>query len=121
MSLFLRVEEIPKQIDNEYYLLTVEAFEKYINSCRDIRVVDLFYYFMKFLININSTNQNVDKKLIKQHMISTQQLWEQKYYKEQCSNLQTFEHTTSVQTKELVLYNEQVIRNQFLQQKLHLC
>ncbi|AMN31538.1 hypothetical protein ACV3ZD_13590 [Clostridium perfringens] len=121
LSLFLRVEEIPKQIDNEYYLLTVEAFEKYINSCRDIRVVDLFYYFMKFLININSTNQNVDKKLIKQHMISTQQLWEQKYYKEQCSNLQTFEHTTSVQTKELVLYNEQVIRNPIFAAKSCIC
>lgn len=66
---------------------------------------------MVFLININATNQNVDKKLIKQHMIFTQQLWEEKYYKEQCSNLQSFEYTTTVETKEVELYNEQILRN----------
>lgn len=121
LSHFLGVEEISKQIDNEYYLLTVKAFEKYIDYCKDITVADLFYNFMKFLISVNSKNQNVDKRLIKQHMIFTQQLWEQKYYKEQCTNLQTFEYTTSVPTKEVVLYNEQVIRNPIFAAKICIC
>ena len=111
LSQYLGDEDIPKQIDNEYFLLTVKAFERYIESCNGIEIADLFYNFMVFLINVNATNQNVDKKLIKQHMIFTQQLWEEKYYKEQCSNLQSFEHTTSVKTREVELYNEQIVRN----------
>ena len=111
LSQYLEDEDIPKQIDNEYYLLTVKAFERYIEPCNEIEIADLFYNFMVFLINVNATNQNIDKKLIKQHMIFTQQLWEEKYYKEQCSNLQSFEYTTSLETKQVELYNDQIIRN----------
>ncbi len=111
LSQYLGAEDIAKQIDNEYYLLTVKAFERYIESCNGIEIADLFYNFMVFLINVNTTNQNVDKKLIKEHMIFTQQIWEEKYYKEQSSNLQSFEYTTSLETKEIELYNEKIIRN----------
>lgn len=108
---YLVNEDIPKQIDNEYYLLTIKAFERYIESCNGIEIAYLFYNFMVFLINVNATNQNVDKKLIKQHMIFAQQLWEEKYYKDQCSNLQSFEYTTSLEKKEVESYNEQIVKN----------
>lgn len=111
LSQYLGDEDIPKQIDNEYYLFVVKKFEKHIEACNGIEIAELFYKFMVFLININATNQNVDKKLIKQHMIFTQQLWKEKYYKEQCSNLQSFKWTTSVELKKIELYNEQIIRN----------
>lgn len=114
LSQYLGAEDIPKQIDNEYYLLTVKAFERYIESCNSIEITELFYNFMVFLINVNATNPNVDKKLIKQHMIFTQQLWEEKYYKEQCSNLQSFEYTNKVEGKEVELYNEHILRNPIL-------
>ena len=111
LSQYLVDEDVPKQIDNEYYLLTVKAFERYIESCNGIEIADLFYNFMVFLINVNATNQNADKKLIKQHMIFTQQLWEEKYYKDQCSNLQSFEYTTTVDTKEVESYNKLILKN----------
>jgi hypothetical protein len=69
---------------------------------------------MLFLIDVNQTNQNVDRRIVKRDMIGLQEYWQNNVYEEQCKNLQEFQFSTTVASKDVDMFNNIVLANPIL-------
>lgn len=111
---YLSNSDISKNITQEYYDLVMPKLLKVLNNPRQQLIPTLFYKAMLFLIDVNQTNQNVDKRIIKRDMIGLQEYWQNNVYEEQCKNLQEFKYSTSVASKDVDMFNNIVLANPIL-------
>ncbi|MHB8130476.1 MAG: hypothetical protein ACYDEX_15910 [Mobilitalea sp.] len=111
---YLKNLEIAKHINQDYYNIVIEKFYEMIQNPRGQLLPSLFFQFMHFLLEVNHSNQNVDKRKVKLDMIVVQEHWQNKAYKEQCANLQEFKYSTTIATKDIDMFNEVVIANPIL-------
>jgi len=109
---YLENEDIPKKITTEYFQIVVSKFNKFIQEDNTLQVSSLFYQYMVFLINANG--KNVDMRLIKNEMIRIQNIWQEKYYKEQAESLETHVFSTTIPNNEIELFNNILLNNPIL-------
>ncbi|WP_051671817.1 hypothetical protein [Oribacterium sp. P6A1] len=106
--------DIAKNITQEYYDMVMPKFLKMLNTPRHQLIPTLFYQAMLFLIEVNQTNQNVDRRIVKRDMIGLQEYWQNNVYEEQCKNLLEFKYSTSVASKDINMFNDFVLANPIL-------
>ena len=111
---YLSNSDIAKNITQEYYDLVMPKFLKVLNNPRQQLIPTLFYQAMLFLIDVNQTNQNVDRRIVKRDMIGLQEYWQNNVYEEQCKNLQEFKYSTTVASKDVDMFNNIVLANPIL-------
>lgn len=111
---YLSNSDIAKNITQEYYDMVMPKFLKMVNNPRQQLVATLFYQAMLFLIEVNQTNRNVDRRIVKRDMIGLQEYWQNNVYEEQCKNLQEFSYSTSVASKDVDMFNNVVLANPIL-------
>lgn len=111
---YLSNSDIAKNITQEYYDLVMPKFLKVLNNPRQQLIPTLFYQAMLFLIDVNQTNQNVDRRIVKRDMIGLQEYWQNNVYEEQCKNLQEFKYSTTVASKDVDMFNNVVLANPIL-------
>ncbi len=111
---YLSNSDIAKNITQEYYDLVMPKFLKVLNNPRQQLIPTLFYQAMLFLIDVNQTNQNVDRRIVKRDMIGLQEYWQNNVYEEQCKNLQEFQFSTTVASKDVDMFNNIVLANPIL-------
>lgn len=114
LTQYLENTDIARYINQKYYDITKNKFLELIEGAKDISVVNLFYQAMLFLLEVNQTNQNVDKRIIKQDMINLQEYWQRNVYNEQVENLQEFTYETEIPTAEVEKYNNSIMNNPIL-------
>ena len=111
---YLSNSDIAKNITQEYYDLVMPKFLKVLNNPRQQFIPTLFYQAMLFLIDVNQTNQIVDRRIVKRDMIGLQEYWQNNVYEEQCKNLQEFQYSTTVASKDVDMFNDFVLANPIL-------
>ena len=111
LTKYLENTDIARNINQYYYDETKNKFLELIEGIKDISVPNLFYQAMLFLLEVNHTNQNVDKRIIKQDMINIQEYWQYNIYKEQVDSLQEFSNKTEVSRIEVEKYNNSIMIN----------
>ena len=111
LTQYLENTDIARHINQFYYDETKDRFLKLTKNVNDISVADLFYQAMIFLISVNQTNQIVDKRIVKQDMISLQEYWQKNKYQEQIKDLQEFTYSTQIPTEEVEKYNKSIMEN----------
>lgn len=114
LTQYLKNLDIARYINQEYYDKAKIKFLEFVKDAKDLSVAELFYQAMLFLINVNQTNQNVDKRIVKQDMIFLQEYWQRNIYLEQVKNLQEFKYNTVVPTVEVERFNNSTINNPIL-------
>lgn len=108
---YLGEQTITNKITTEYLRKVSQKFEKYIEEETNNIVSSVFYKYMVFLIDINQTNSNIDKRYVQKEMIHTQKIWEKKIYKRQCEGLHEFSHEQSIKKEELEKFCDIVLLN----------
>ena len=111
LTQYLENTDIARHINQFYYDETKDRFLKLTKNVNDISVADLFYQAMIFLISVNQTNQIVDKRIVKQDMISLQEYWQKNKYQEQIKDLQEFTYSTQIPPEEVEKYNKSIMEN----------
>jgi len=111
---YLSNSDIAKNITQEYYDMVMPKFLKMLNNPRQQLIPTLFYQAMLFLIEVNQTNQNLDRRIVKRDMIFLQEYWQNNVYEEQCKNLQEFSYSTSVASKDVDMFNNVILDNPML-------
>ncbi len=111
LTQYLKNTDIARHVNQFYYNETKHRFLKLVKDINDISVANLFYQAMLFLISVNQTNQNVDKKIVKRDMINLQGYWQKNKYQEQMKNLQEFTYSTQIPTEEVEKYNKGIMEN----------
>lgn len=109
---YLKNEDIPKQITTDYFQIVVSKFNKFIQEDNTLQVSNLFYHYMVFLLNTNGKNVNI--RFVKDEMIRVQNIWQEKYYKEQIEKLEVHSFSTTIPNNEIDLFNEMLLRNPIL-------
>lgn len=108
---YLCNKDIAKHITQPYYDMVMPKFMDAIKDPQNKLVPTLFYKAMVFLINVNQTNLQVDRRIVKRDMIQLQECWQHSIYEEQCKNLERIGVGTSVSTKQIKMYNKCVLAN----------
>ena len=108
---YLGNADIARCINQKYYNMTISKFLELIEGVTDISVADLFYHTMLFLLEVNRTNQNIDKRIVKQDMINVQAYWQHNIYPEQVESLHEYSKMTKIPKVEVEKYNNSVMIN----------
>lgn len=108
---YIKNLNIARYIDQKYYVKVKDKFFWLVKETSDMRIVNLFYQAMLFLLEIKNTNQIIDKRMVKQDMIYLQQYWEKNVYQRQMENLQEFKYSTSISTEEVEKLNKSIMNN----------
>lgn len=103
--------DIARHINQRYYDKTKNKFIKMIEESGDLSVSTLFYKAMLFLLNVNQTNQYVDKRIVKNDMIDLQEHWEENVYKEQKKQLIKSSINGKIASEELESFNNNIMLN----------
>lgn len=111
---FLSDYEIAKHITQQYYDMIMPKFYSFLNEPRQQLIPMLFYQAMLFLIELNQSNQLVDKRKVKLDMIQLQEYWQDHVYTDQCKNLQEFKYSTTVASKDVDMFNNIILANPIL-------
>ena len=111
---YLENKDIAKHITQPYYDLIMPKFLKMLDDPRQQMLPTLFYQAMLFLLEVNQTNQQVDRRIVKKDMIVLQECWQNNIYEEQCKNLQEFRYGTSIKTEDVEKFNGLVLANPIL-------
>ncbi len=111
---YLSNKDIAKNITQEYYDMVMPKFLKVLKNPRHQLVPVLFHQAMLFLIDINQTNQHVDRRIVKRDMIGLQEYWQNNVYEKQCLNLHEFKYGASVASKDVEMINKLIIDNPIL-------
>ena len=114
LNTFFSNDDIAKEITQPYYDMIMPKFLLMLDNPRHQLIPMLFYRAMLFLIKLNQTNQNVDKRIVKKTMIELQECWQYGVFEEQCKNLQEFEAKTSIETKDVEELNKAILANPIL-------
>ena len=114
LNTFFINDDIAKEITQPYYDMIMPKFLLMLDNPRHQLIPMLFYRAMLFLIKLNQTNQNVDKRIVKKAMIELQECWQYGVFEEQCKNLQEFEAKTSIETKDVEELNKAILANPIL-------
>lgn len=114
LKTFLSNDDIAKEITQPYYDMIMPKFLLMLDNPRHQLIPLLFYTAMIFLIKLNQTNQNVDKRIVKKDMIELQECWQYRVFEEQCKNLQKFEVKTPIETKDVEALNKAILANPIL-------
>lgn len=85
---YLSDRDVSKYIEYKYLIQVTQKFQSMIEE-REY-ALPLFCSFFNFLIDVETRNQSVDKQIIKNLLISTQQLWSNKFYIEVSKDLKEF-------------------------------
>ena len=85
---YLSDTDVSKYIEYKYLTQVTQKFQRMIEE-RDY-ALPLFCSLFNFLIDVETQNQSVDKQVIKNLLIGTQQLWSNKFYIEVCKDLKEF-------------------------------
>lgn len=103
---------ITKEITNEYLRKISEKFKKYTEEDQqDITVSSVYYEYMVFLITVNQTNSNIDKRYVQTEMIDIQKTWQRKIYKRQCENMHEFSYEQKIKTETLEKFSDMALLN----------
>lgn len=108
---YLADQIITKRITTEYLQKVSEKFEKYTEAETNIIVSSTYYKYMVFLININQTNPNIDKRYVQRKMIHIQKIWQEKIYKRQCENMHRFSYEQEIKSDKLEKFSEIALLN----------
>lgn len=111
---YLSNKDIAKNITQPYYEMIKPMFIKMLDNPRQQLIPTLFYRAMMFLINVDQTNQQVDKHIVKAEMISLQEYWQNHIYAEQLHNLQEFKQSTTFLSKDVDMFNNLLLTNPVL-------
>ncbi|MBJ8349494.1 hypothetical protein [Streptococcus zalophi] len=111
LTQYLENSDIARYISQKYYEKTKNKFFDLIKGINDISVANLFYQAMLFFLEVNQTNQKVDKRIVKQDMIYLQEYWQTGVYHEQVESLHEFTHSIEVPTEEVEKFNKSVMNN----------
>lgn len=76
-------------------------FVDLLNTDASIIIATMFYEYMSFLLEVNSSSTDIEKQKVHQYMINTQLLWETEYYHKQVDNLQEFSNKTEIKTADI--------------------
>lgn len=108
---YLENIDIARYIEQEYYSKIKDKFLEIIKVVKDISVASLFYSAMRFLLEINQTNQNVDKRIIKQDMINLQKYWQYNIYNKHINNFHRVVNEINIPTFKIEEYNNLIMDN----------
>lgn len=104
-------KDIAKNITQTYYDMIMPKFMKFLEDPRHQIVPLLFYQAMLFLIDVNQTNQKLDRRTVKKDMISLQEYWQNNIYEEQIKTLHVIRESTSLGEKTIETFNSNVLEN----------
>jgi len=111
LTQYLGNADIARCINQKYYNMTKAKFLELIEGVKEISVANLFYQAMLFLLEVNRTNQNIDKRIVKQDMINIQAYWQHNIYQKQVETLHEYSKMTKVPKVEVEKYNNSVMIN----------
>lgn len=98
---YLRNPDMAKKISLDYFFKVTECFNSYIEDKTDRYVPSLFYEYMRFLLNVNSTGVGIDKRIVRGSILAVQDLWAKQYYEPTCSTMHIFEFKQELPSKEV--------------------
>lgn len=108
---YLENLDIARFIDQKHYEETKNKFWDLIEGTSDLLVTNLFYQAMLFLLEVNQTNQKVNKTIVKQDMIYLQEYWQISQYDEQEKILHEFTRNIRFPTKKVETFNNSIMNN----------
>ena len=111
---YLRNRDIAKNINQTYYNTLKLRFIESLSNPRQQLIPSLFYNAMLFLIDLNQTNRQVNKRNVKEDMISLQESWQNVFYLEQRNNLQEFSFSTKIPSNEIEVFNNVILEKPIL-------
>ncbi|MBT9769203.1 hypothetical protein GPK74_04340 [Coprococcus catus] len=108
---YLEDKTTANAITTEYLRKVSKKFESYTEEEAGILVAAVYYEYMLYLIEVNQSNTNIDKRYVQKEMIHIQKIWQEKIYKKQCGNLHEFSHEQKIGTKELEKFSDVALLN----------
>lgn len=108
---YLQNSDIARYINQECYDEMKRKFFELMKGIQDSSVSILFYQAVMFLLDVNQTNQNLDKRVVKRDVIYLQEYWQENIYPEQEKNLQEFKYSAEIPTTEVEGFNDTVMNN----------
>lgn len=108
---YLRNKDIAQNITQPYYEMIKPKFLKMLDNPRQQLIPMLFYQAMQFLIVLNQTNQQVNKRKVRADMISLQEYWQNYLYTEQSKTLHEVMYSTSFAAEDVETYNNGILIN----------
>lgn len=97
-------------ITKDYLQLVSQKFNHYINSDEVFPIAMAFYQYMVFLLQIRERNSIIDKRWVYSEMIRIQKLWQDDYYKSQCTAMQHFAFEQQI-PQEMIERNSRLVFN----------
>lgn len=108
---YLEDKTTANAITTEYLRKVSKKFESSTEEEAGILVAAVYYEYMLYLIEVNQSNTNIDKRYVQKEMIHIQKIWQEKIYKKQCGNLHEFSHEQKIGTKELEKFSDVALLN----------
>ena len=108
---YLRDQTITSKITTEYLRKVSKKFEEYTEQEISIIVSSTYYRYMVFLININQTNPDIDKRYVQREMIHIQRMWQEKTYKRQCENMHEFSYEQEIKNEDIKKFSDMALLN----------
>jgi len=98
---YLRNPDMAKQINLDYFFKVTECFNSFIEDKTSRFIPSLFYEYMRFLLNVNSTGMGIDKRFVRGSILAVQDLWTKEYYEPTCSSMHMFEFKHELPSKDV--------------------
>ncbi len=111
LNVYLADKTTANAITIEYLQKVSEKFNKYTEESIGVIVASVYYAYMLYLLEINQTNTNVDKRYVQKEMIHIQRTWQEKTYKKQCENMHKFSHEQKIKTEKLERFSNLALLN----------
>ena len=108
---FLQARKSVFYLNDEQLEVINDKFISLVEEVNDVLVANLFYEYMKFLIDVNNHGDTINKVLIQNYMINTQLLWELEHYDKQCGNMHCISHEIAVDRIELQSFTDSALSN----------
>ncbi len=107
---YLKDKVATRTITTEYLKKVHEKFKKYTEE-NSVDVAAVYYQYMLFLIDINQSNPNIDKRVVQKEMLYIQREWQEKTYGRLCENMQKISYEQNFESEQLEKYSEMALTN----------
>ena len=108
---YLKSHDITKKITTEYLQKVSDKFKIYTEKNSDVVTASAYYEYLVFLIKVNQTNPDIDKRLLQKEMLYIQKIWQENAFERQCESLHRFSHEQKIKRKDLERFCDLAILN----------
>lgn len=102
-------------LDNEYLCNVANKFKEILQTDNlnenRVDIPSLFYNYMWYLYAVNKKSVNVDKSIVSSEIMITQKVWQDYYFQQEDSKLQTVTQKVGISSEKIKNYDTEILEN----------